>query len=41
MIVASFKNVSKNFGDIVALKSLSLQVKQGQAVALLGPNGVR
>lgn len=39
MIVASFKNVSKKFGDIVALKSLSLEVKQGQAVALLGPNG--
>lgn len=39
MIVASFKNVSKNFGDIVALKNLNLEVKQGQAVALLGPNG--
>ncbi len=39
MIVASFSNVSKHFGKVVALKNLNLKVKKGQALALLGPNG--
>ncbi len=38
-VVAALTNVSKTFGTTVALKSLSLTVKKGQAIALLGPNG--
>ena len=37
--VAKFSAVTKNFGDVMALSSLSLEVKKGQAIALLGPNG--
>ncbi len=34
-----FKNVSKNFGKVKALKKIDLQIKKGQIVGLLGPNG--
>ena len=33
------ENLTKDFGSVVALDSLSLSVEQGTAFALLGPNG--
>ena len=33
------RNVTKRFGEFVALKDLSLEVQSGQCVGLLGPNG--
>ncbi|MGK5553407.1 ABC transporter ATP-binding protein [Actinomadura kijaniata] len=39
MEAISVENVSKNYGDVRAVDSLSLNVPAGQVVALLGPNG--
>src|SRR6266446_10532037 len=33
------KNVSKIFGDVVAVNDVSFSVKEGELVALLGPSG--
>jgi len=33
------KNVSKKFGDVAAVKSVSFSVKDGELMALLGPSG--
>lgn len=35
----SVRNVSKNYGDFVAVNNLSLEVEQGSIFGLLGPNG--
>ncbi|MDX1795886.1 MAG: ABC transporter ATP-binding protein [Hydrogenovibrio sp.] len=35
----SFQSVSKNYGDLEALKSVSFEVEQGAFFGLLGPNG--
>lgn len=40
MNALEIKNVSKKFGPIVAVDSLSLQVKKGEMFALVGPDGV-
>ena len=32
-------NLTKQFGDLVAVKDVSLQVEEGEILALLGPNG--
>jgi ABC-2 type transport system ATP-binding protein len=37
--VASLEGVSKNYGEIRALRSVNFTVNAGQVVALLGPNG--
>ena len=34
-----FENVTKKFGDVVALKPLSLEITPGTLVTLLGPSG--
>ncbi len=35
----SVRNVSKNYGDVEALKNLSLEFPRGQLTSLLGPSG--
>jgi ABC-2 type transport system ATP-binding protein len=38
-VVASLEGVSKNYGEVRALRSVNFTVRAGQVVALLGPNG--
>ena len=38
-VIASFRGVSKSFGDLVALNELDLDVFRGEVLGLLGPNG--
>jgi ABC-2 type transport system ATP-binding protein len=38
-VVAGLEGVSKNYGDIRALRNVDFAVHSGQVVALLGPNG--
>lgn len=38
-IIAAARNLKKNYGPIVALNSVNLEVHAGELVALLGPNG--
>src|SRR5947209_3260778 len=33
------RNVSKRFGDLIAVQDVNLTVPAGQVIALLGPNG--
>lgn len=35
----SIQNLSKSFGDLVAVDQLSLEVKEGEILGFLGPNG--
>ena len=37
--VLSTSGLSKNFGRVMAVKNLTLEVKQGQVFGMLGPNG--
>ena len=39
MALLSVRNVSRRFGGIVAIDSVSLDVEPGQIVGLIGPNG--
>src|SRR5271157_6563358 len=39
MCVARTRNLTKKYGEIVALRNLNLQVRAGELLALLGPNG--
>jgi len=38
-VVASLEGVSKNYGEVRALRNVNFSVRAGQVVALLGPNG--
>jgi ABC-2 type transport system ATP-binding protein len=38
-IVASLETVSKNYGEVRALRAMNFTVQAGEIVALLGPNG--
>jgi len=38
-IVANLESVSKNYGDVRALRGVNFRVRAGEVVALLGPNG--
>jgi ABC-2 type transport system ATP-binding protein len=38
-VVASLESVSKNYGEVRALRDVDFTVRTGQVVALLGPNG--
>lgn len=35
----SFKNVTKTFGELKAINNVSLDVKKGEILSLLGENG--
>ncbi|HBI60295.1 MAG TPA: glutamine ABC transporter ATP-binding protein [Lachnospiraceae bacterium] len=39
MPVLEMKNVRKSFGDLEVLKDISLQVREGEVVSVLGPSG--
>jgi ABC-2 type transport system ATP-binding protein len=38
-IVASLKNVSKNYGQVAALREIQMDVHAGELLGVLGPNG--
>src|ERR1022692_861074 len=38
-VVASLEGISKNYGEVRALRNVNFSVHAGQVVALLGPNG--
>jgi ABC-2 type transport system ATP-binding protein len=38
-IILSLRGLSKSYGDLVAVKDLSLDVRRGEILGLLGPNG--
>lgn len=38
-VLLEVRNVSKKFGGIIALRSVSLKIDQGEFVGLIGPNG--
>lgn len=37
--MVKMENVQKNFGDLQVLKDISLELKQGEVVAIIGPSG--
>ena len=39
MAIIEIKNVSKSFGEKVALENVSLEIPEGKIFGLLGPNG--
>ena len=38
-IILEIKNLSKKFGEVVALDSLDIQIRQGEWVSIMGPSG--
>ena len=38
-ILLSIKNLKKNFGENTVLKNISLDVKEGEVIAVIGPSG--
>ena len=39
MKVLEIKHIKKNFGDLEVLKDISLEVEEGEVVAIIGPSG--
>ena len=39
MALLEIKNLVKNYGDVEALKGISLSVEKGEVVVILGPSG--
>lgn len=38
-IIVDIRNAQKNFGTVKALKRVSLQIKEGEVVSIIGPSG--
>lgn len=38
-MIVTIKDVTKTYGDIVAVKNVSLNIEKGKIIGLLGPNG--
>ena len=38
-MIMKIKNLSKSYGEVIALRDVSFEVKSGEIVALIGPNG--
>ena len=41
MVMLKVENLSKKFKDLEVLKDISLEVNQGEVVAIIGPSGSR
>ena len=39
MVMLKVENLSKKFKDLEVLKDISLEVNQGEVVAIIGPSG--
>ena len=39
MSAIEFKNLSKNYGPLLALNDINLSIEEGEFFGLLGPNG--
>lgn len=39
MNIINVSNISKNFGDLEVLKNVSLEVRQGEIISIIGPSG--
>mgnify|MGYP003987694335 FL=1 len=37
--IVSIRNVHKSFGDLEVLKGVSLDVKKGEVICIIGPSG--
>ena len=35
----SIQNISKNFGEVSALRNINLEIKDGELFGLIGPDG--
>ena len=38
-VLVEFNNISKFFGSVIALKDVTMKVKKGEIMCLLGDNG--
>src|SRR5215475_11706973 len=38
-VAATLRDVSRNFGEVHALRGVDLDIRRGELLALLGPNG--
>ena len=38
-MIVSVKNLTKHYGNLLALDDFSMEVKEGEIYGLLGPNG--
>ena len=39
MVYLSMNNIKKSYGDLEVLKDISLEVKEGEVVSIIGPSG--
>lgn len=39
MTLLKVENLSKNFGGVIANQNISFEIKKGEIVGLIGPNG--
>lgn len=39
MLYLEMNNIKKSFGDLQVLKDISLQVREGEVISIIGPSG--